>query len=274
MQTYLKTKDHFLSQEEFDLRLDPHLDMLITHPQPEDLYPYYKSKNYISHTDNKKTITAYIYALVKKYAIRKKIRLLNQLQPTSKTVLDIGAGTGDFLKAAKTNHWTTTGVEPNEGAVTIALSKGITLKKNLSEITSTSSVITLWHVLEHLPNLDDQLKKITSLLQPNGYLIIAVPNYKSYDAQYYKSHWAAYDVPRHLWHFSSKSISMLLKPHGLSLIKTLPMPFDSYYVSLLSEKYKNGKSSIFPALLTGLRSNLKASRNGQYSSLIYVLKKD
>jgi predicted SAM-dependent methyltransferase len=133
-------------------------------------------------------------------------------------------------------------------------------------------VITLWHVLEHLPNLENQLSTFKRLLKSNGTLIIAVPNYKSYDALYYKSFWAAFDVPRHLWHFSEDSISKLVSKQNMRVEKTLPMKFDSYYVSLLSEKYKNGVSNIFNAVRVGWLSNFKAKRSGEYSSLIYIVK--
>ena len=134
-------------------------------------------------------------------------------------------------------------------------------------------VITLWHVLEHVPNLQEYISELKKLLKPNGVLIVAVPNFKSYDAEYYNEFWAAFDVPRHLWHFSKKSIDLLFSKHGMSVSKTLPMKFDSFYVSMLSEKYKTGKSNILRAFWIGLKSNIKAMSNNEYSSLIYVIKK-
>ena len=134
-------------------------------------------------------------------------------------------------------------------------------------------MITLWHVFEHIHDLNNQINLLKPLLEEKGTLIIAVPNYKSYDAKYYKSFWAAYDVPRHLWHFSQNGIKQLLEGFGFVCQKTLPMLFDSFYVSLLSEKYKRGFMNPFMAFWIGLRSNLKAKRSGEYSSLIYVFKK-
>ena len=134
-------------------------------------------------------------------------------------------------------------------------------------------MITLWHVLEHLPKLKNHIAVFESLLKPNGRLIIAVPNYKSYDAKYYKNYWAAFDVPRHLWHFSQNAISKLMSQNGMSVLKTKPMIFDAFYVSLLSEKYKNGSMNLIKAFWIGLRSNLKAKRSGEFSSLIYIIKK-
>ena len=273
MENYLETKDHFLTGENFNLVYNPNIDILETIPQPQNLVPYYESPDYISHTDKTQSIIDHIYAMVKKYTIRQKTKLIRNLKTESTTILDIGAGTGEFLKAMSLLNWNTQGVEPNPNARTISLDKNLNIKANLSDITATFDVITLWHVLEHLPNLNQQIANITQLLNDKGCLIIAVPNYKSYDAQKYKTFWAAYDVPRHLWHFSKKSIPLIFQPYGYTLIDTLPMPFDAFYVSLLSEKYQHGKTNYFNAFLTGMRSNLKAHTTGEYSSLIYVLKK-
>lgn len=275
MKPYLKTKDFFYTQEEFELLYDSDLDMLVTHPQPSDLSHYYKSENYISHSDSKKNMLDKIYQRVKNYSLQRKVKLINSFQSVNKNLLDIGAGTGDFLLTAKRKGWDIEGVEPNAMASSKAKEKGISLRTDISDLPSTHfDVITLWHVLEHLPNLSQQIKSISTLLNAEGTLIIAVPNFKSYDAKKYKNFWAALDVPRHLWHFSQNSISLLFREHGLKITATKPMLFDSFYVSLLSEKYKTGKSQFLNAMYTGLTSNLKALSSKEYSSLIYVLKKE
>ncbi|MGB3151799.1 MAG: class I SAM-dependent methyltransferase [Maribacter sp.] len=275
MKPYLKTKDFFYTQEEFELLYDSDLDMLVTHPQPSDLSHYYKSENYISHSDSKKNILDKIYQCVKNFSLQRKVKLINSFQSVNKNLLDIGAGTGDFLLTAKRKGWDIEGVEPNAMASSKAKEKGILLRTDISDLPNTYfDVITLWHVLEHLPNLSQQIKSISTLLNAEGTLIIAVPNFKSYDAKKYKNFWAALDVPRHLWHFSQNSISLLFREHGLKITATKPMLFDSFYVSLLSEKYKTGKSQFLNAMYTGLTSNLKALSTKEYSSLIYVLKKE
>jgi len=273
--TVISTQDYLVTQELFDLEYIPETDMLITKPQPEDLSKYYDPDNYISHSDKKESILEKVYQLVKTYTLKNKVKLINQHSNKNKTLLDIGCGTGEFLTVAKKNNWDTVGVELNNNARKKASKKNLILYKTLNEIEQDKyNTITLWHVLEHLQNLKQQIEKIDNLLDKNGTLIIAVPNYKSYDAQYYKEHWAAYDTPRHLWHFSQSSISKLFSTHQLKVIKTLPMYFDSYYVSLLSEKYKNGKSNYIKAFYRGMLSNISAKGTGEYSSLIYVLKKD
>lgn len=274
MKSFLKTKDFFKSQEEFELLMDEDLEMLVTSPQPEDLEPYYNSDDYISHTDAKGDLVSTLYQAVKKYSLKQKLNLISKYTVERK-LLDVGAGTGDFMVAAKRNNWTVNGVEPNTSAQERALEKGILLESDLEELTQSNyTAITLWHVLEHLPDLEKKIEKLGKLLDKDGVLVIAVPNYRSYDAKYYGKLWAAYDVPRHLWHFSKNAIKMLFGKHGFKLVATKPMPFDAFYVSLLSEKFKNSNLRLFRAFTIGLISNLKAIFTGEYSSLIYILKKE
>ena len=273
--TTLNCKDHTVSGEEFELRYDHDRDMLITMPKPktEELHKYYDSSDYISHTDGKQGFVESAYHIVKKYAVAQKVKLINRLNSGEGTVLDIGAGTGDFLVAADTKGWDVKGAEPNENARIRAKSKEIVLEKDTSGYeTGFFDVITMWHVLEHVPDLEKQVRELVRLVKDNGYVIVAVPNFKSYDANYYKEFWAAYDVPRHLWHFSKNSIKQIFGDDFL-IEKVLPMKFDSFYVSMLSEKYKTGKFNFFKAFWIGLRSNQYGNRKKEYSSHIYVLKK-
>ncbi len=272
----LEVKDHSVSKETFQLVKNAEMDYLETIPQPaeNELGKYYESEDYISHTDAKRSLFEKMYHVVKSYSLNKKVKLIDSFKTEKKTLLDIGAGTGDFLMQAKTKGWEVTGIEPNENAIANATKKGIALHTSLEKITNQKfDVITLWHVFEHLPNLENQIEQITSLLKPNGVLVIAVPNYKSYDAAYYKEFWAAYDVPRHLWHFSKEGIAQLFSKQNFSISKILPLIFDAFYVSLLSEKYKNGKMNYFKAFQIGMRSNTMAKATGEYSSLIYVLQR-
>lgn len=274
MDSYLKTKDYTVTGETFELLYDPELEMLITSPQPEDLKKYYESESYISHTDANENFVDRIYQRVKKISLQKKIKLVDRYSNRKKSLLDVGAGTGDFLAMAQQKGWTVSGVEPNVKAKNKAQQKGIALQQNLDELQGRQfQVISLWHVLEHLPNLEEQISKLKDLLLEDGVLVIAVPNFKSFDAKHYQNFWAAYDVPRHLWHFSKTAIEQLFAKHGMELVNTKPMVFDAFYVSLLSEKYKTGKQNLLKAFYIGLRSNCKAWRSKEYSSQIYVLKK-
>ncbi|QCX01880.1 class I SAM-dependent methyltransferase [Aggregatimonas sangjinii] len=274
MKSYLKTKDHSVSGEHFELLFDADLELLVTHPQPKDLGKYYESESYISHTDSSTSLIDKIYQIVKRYSLSKKGRLISQYAKNEKTLLDFGAGTGDFLLTAKNENWTVTGVEPHIGARAKSSEKGIALLEDISEIKSGKfEVITLWHVLEHLPDLNKQIEALVGKLEQEGTLIIAVPNFKSHDARHYKNFWAAYDVPRHLWHFSKKAIEKLFEPHDMKIIAVRPMLFDAFYVSLLSEKYKTGRQNYLKAFYRGLFSNMKAMRSKEHSSLIYILQK-
>ena len=281
LEPYLKCKDYTVSGENYELMFNKDYEMLVTIPVPENLSSYYKSEDYISHTDSKKTVIDKIYQTVKNITLKRKLRLINEcllhqnsISRPEKNILDIGAGTGYFLKVCKVNLWNVFGIEPDMEARNIAAKKGVLLHKDVSHFTDKKfEIITLWHVLEHVENLEEYISTLEKLLSKNGTLIIAVPNYKSYDAKYYSKFWAAFDVPRHLWHFSETSISKLFAPVNLTVEKTLPMKFDAYYISLLSEKYKYGSMKPISALFRGFVSNIKAIKSKQYSSLIYVLKK-
>lgn len=255
--------------------MDADLEMLITSPQPlaKDLGRYYESDAYISHTDQKSGLLEYLYQVVKKYSLRKKLRLIRTQNKKVGSLLDVGAGTGEFLKVAAESRWEVKGVEPNKKGIDLAREKGIELYPQLEALEGeVFDVITLWHVLEHIPNLEEVIEQLRKLLKPNGTLVIAVPNFKSHDAKHYGEFWAAYDAPRHLWHFSKTSIKTLFA-EGFQLQKISPMIFDSFYVSLLSEKYKTGKSFSLKAVWRGLVSNLLALRNKEYSSHIYIFRR-
>ncbi|MBS1651280.1 MAG: class I SAM-dependent methyltransferase [Bacteroidetes bacterium] len=276
--SFLTCKDYTVSHKNFDIVSCQNCSFKYTNPipPPEALGDYYKSEEYISHSNTNKGIISKLYKVVRNYTLKGKMKLV-QKHVSRGTILDYGCGTGMFLNVCSRVGWTCFGIEPDSGARKIASEMGLKTflsKENLENECGSQrfDVITLWHVLEHVVDLEKTLAFLKSKLNPNGVLIIAVPNYKSYDAEYYKEYWAAYDVPRHLYHFEPKTISALLQKHNFKLKETLPMKFDSFYVSLLSEKYKQGKSNYLKAFLTGLKSNLRAKNTGNYSSLIYVFK--
>jgi 2-polyprenyl-3-methyl-5-hydroxy-6-metoxy-1,4-benzoquinol methylase len=274
LQPFLSCTDHTVSGEVYQVKKNIEFDMLVTIPVPKNLVDYYKSENYISHTDSKKSVLDKVYQTVKNITLKRKLKLINSFKTSSKNILDVGAGTGDFLKVCKNNSWNVFGTEPSLDARTIAAKKGIILQENLLEVENLKfDVITLWHVLEHVENLSEYIVTLKKILSQDGKLLIAVPNFKSADANYYKEFWAAFDVPRHLWHFSQTSISKLFSKENMIVEKTIPMKFDAYYVSLLSEKYKSGKMNPIKSFYRGFVSNLQASNTKEYSSLIYVVKK-
>jgi 2-polyprenyl-3-methyl-5-hydroxy-6-metoxy-1,4-benzoquinol methylase len=275
---YLSCKDSFLSGEIFNIQQCKECGFLFTNPRPlsADLGKYYQSSEYISHSNAKRGIFNQVYQLIRRYTLSKKFHLIKKYAKGNH-ILDVGCATGEFLNYMKSKGWNTTGVEPDEQVRQIAKE---TYHLNIYDESQVPimkdesfDVITLWHVLEHVADLSGRMKDLNRILKPGGILIIAVPNSNSPDADIYKENWAAYDVPRHLYHFSEKSMKMLLDKFSFSNIEVLPMKFDSYYVSLLSEKYIHGKMRWINGFWNGYCSNLKARKNTNHSSLIFVSKR-
>jgi len=269
--------DHMLSNDKFLITVCNKCKLLITNPQPDtsELARYYKSENYISHKANAKFVLDYVYMVARKFTVRSKLRILNQY-PHNYTIMDYGCGTGDFLYGCKENGWTITGYEPSDSARKIAEQKlKVNILSNVEELKKKPffSIITLWHVLEHIPNPRETIANLRNIVADNGKIIFALPNHESYDAKLYKEYWAAYDVPRHLYHFSKESMEYFLTKNGLRLDDVIPMKLDSYYISLMSEKYKTGSSNFFKAIISGYKSNIYGIKTGKYSSLIYVSSK-
>ena len=268
-------KDYSISKEEFKIVKCTTCNFLFTNPQPtnEELPKYYASDDYISHSGTKKGLINSLYHRVQRVNLNLKYNAFAKYVPRG-TWMDYGAGNGAFLQFLKSKEISCEGFEPDSKAREVASKKGIRIQDS-SEYKASSkeyASITMWHVLEHIPNLNEIIQKHKANLVTGGILTIAVPNHFSFDAKYYKKYWAAYDVPRHLWHFSEKDMCALLKKNGFEHIKTKPMIFDSYYVSMLSEKYKGG--NLLRGIIIGAISNLKARTKGySFSSQIYVFRK-
>ncbi len=275
---FLKSKDHAITGELFELCYCDIPELLVTSPQPtvESLLNYYKSDDYISHAKTKKTLFQTIYFSVRAITLRQKLKWVSSYNSSGNRILDYGAGVGDFVRAAQNDGWDCVGIEPHKKARIVANEKKqntVYPAEHLKTLPPKSqTVITLWHVLEHLPNLEQEIRIFKQLLMTSGRLVVAVPNFKSYDAQHFKSYWAAYDLPRHLWHFSRESISTLFEDFDMEIESIYPMIFDSFYVSLLSTKYQSGRMKIIKGLAIGLLSNIKAYFSGEYSSLVFVIK--
>ncbi len=277
----LSAKDYTVSNEEFDIWECKNCTLRFTQNIPEErnIGKYYHSENYISHTDTSKGFINNLYHRVRKRTLVQKKKLIEKA--TGKhtgNILDVGAGTGAFLNSMKHASWNCTGIEPDKVAREKAFDLYAIRLQEAEQIDSlpseTFDAITLWHVLEHVHELHKYVEQLKNLLLPDGKLFIAVPNYTSGDEKIYDKYWAAYDVPRHLYHFSPKSMEMLLNTHGLRVEKIKPMWYDSVYVSMLSEKYKTGDSHPVRAFINGMISNLEAvSDKTKCSSLIYIASK-
>ncbi len=270
----LVVEDRTVSHESFAVAQCAACGFQFTNPRPDAVAigRYYESKAYVSHNSGADGLVNQVYKMARVFTMRRKVRLLNKFAPRRGLLLDYGCGTGHFLAAARAAGWAVAGVEPNataraEASQRVAQPIG---EGNLAAFEPGSfDAITLWHVLEHVHLLNETLAQLVRLLRPDGVLLIAVPNANSFDAQHYGTQWAAYDVPRHLYHFVPDTLARLLKRHHLALRVTLPMPLDAYYVGLLSEPPRAGR--LLRALRLGYASNRYATRHeGQYSSLLYV----
>jgi len=272
---YLTAKDRTASHQNFNLQKCSACGFLITNPRPDihSIGEFYKSEKYISHTGANKTLLDKIYLQARKLTLRWKLTLINQYKKSG-ILLDYGCGTGEFVDRMQTNGWQTTGVEPSDAARRKAIElSNSSIVPSLLEINHKFDVITLWHVLEHVHDLNAKIAELKDRLKDDGIIFIAVPNHESADAMHYKDNWAGYDVPRHVWHFSKTNMQQLLDKHGFTLIKAEPMMLDAFYVSLLSEGYQSQNSSpikMIKAFINGVKSNAHGSNTGIYSSLIYI----
>jgi len=276
-ETVFQCIDHSVTGEMFDIVRCKSCGYAQTLPQPDELTigKYYETDDYVSHSETRKGIVNKLYLLIRKFSVRKKVDLVKQIAPDTKSLLDVGCGTGFFLSHCKAQGWNVTGVEQSNIARRKAEERiDATIYSSIDEVIETGKtfdVITLWHVFEHLFDINKSLDQLKSMLNRGGVLILALPNPCSKDARVYGKDWAAFDVPRHLSHFSPQSIRLLTEKHGMKVKKIIPMKLDAYYVSMLSEQIrKKGIVSFIRGFYQGFISNISAMRTGNYSSLIYV----
>lgn len=275
---FLVCKDYTVSQENFNIVSCKSCGFKFTNPRPENsvIGDYYKAEEYVSHSNTTKGVVNKLYHSVRNYTLKQKLKLISSYVSRG-TMLDYGCGTGMFLNVCKNDGWETYGMEPDDNARKMSIEKGLDVFSDKDKVSDRIAdkkfnAITLWHVLEHVTDMEATLSFFKSKLNDDGVLIIAVPNHVSYDAQYYKEFWAAYDVPRHLHHFDINSMTSLVEKAGFKFQESKPMKFDSFYVSMLSEKYKTGSVNLVKAFLVGLSSNFKAKDTHSYSSTIYIFK--
>ena len=271
--------DYTVSRETFSIVQCTKCGFKYTNPRPDDkeIGKYYESEEYVSHSNSKKGLINTVYHWVRNYSLRKKVELINN-QAKKGNLLDIGCGTGEFLSTAVANGWKGQGIEPNDKARNQAISNhklNVLPESGIASLQNNNfDVITMWHVLEHVHTLNERVLEIYALLKPGGKAIIAVPNCTSYDASVYGKEWAAYDVPRHLYHFTPETMKALFRKHKMDFVQSYPMKFDSFYVSMLTEKNVHKQNRLLPAFANGFKSNLKTKNDAEkYSSVIYVFVK-
>ena len=270
-----KTKDYLVSGKSFEVHLDPiaHIAKTVPAPTQDSLVQYYASEEYISHGNQKRGLIDYLYAFVQGIMLKQKEQWLSKHAKSKNHYLDFGCGTGALVHHLNKKNWEAYGVEPNEKARNFSLATA-RLFPSLSNLPKTKfDVIALWHVLEHLSDPVAFLKEFKLRLNHGGFLFLALPNYNSFDANYYKDSWAAYDVPRHLWHFSAIGITKLCDECGFELVERKGLLFDAFYVSYLSEQHQKSKVAFLKGMCIGLWSNLKAYFTKEHSSQLYIFKK-
>ena len=273
---FMDVKDYFLSQEEFTIVKCISCGFRFLNPRPtkSEIPNYYQSEKYISHDSKGTDLISRLYKLARYYSVRHKFNIVRRYAQKGK-ILDIGCGTGEFLNHCRKKGFEVTGVEPNNKAKIYAQSENrIPVEDNLESLQKTPGsfqCITMWHVLEHVHDLHETLSMIKRLLTPDGNLFIAVPNSNSWDAMYYKQFWAAYDAPRHLYHFTGHTLQEIMFRQEFEIKKILPQRLDAFYVSMLSEKYKTGRNNYFKTALLGFWSNFYAlTTDAGHSSLIFI----
>ena len=268
-----EVKDHFLSQEVFSIDWsNPQLGKTLLNADC-DLQRYYQSDDYISHQNQKTGLLGSLYSWAQQYMFRQKLKTIRKHQPRINRLLDFGCGVGGFMDFLAKKGIQVSGVESNENAAKIARNKGLHVTAKLEESVQKNDCITLWHVLEHMKDPQEILKSLQPLLEEDGLLVLALPNPNAWDASYYKEYWAAWDVPRHLWHFTSNGIEEMAALSGFQQIASYPMPLDAFYVSLLSESYKKNGFKWFRALWNGACSTIYGFQSKEFSSQLYLFRK-
>ncbi|MDO5523967.1 MAG: class I SAM-dependent methyltransferase [Bacteroidia bacterium] len=271
--------DYFVSGENFDIVSCSGCGLRVTrHRLSEDaLGAYYQSENYISHSNTRKGAINSIYHAARRLMLKKKRNWVEkQTAANDKKLLDVGCGTGYFAASMQKRGWNVVGVEKSDSDRKFAIEIKLEVVPSLKEIGGNNrfDTITLWHVLEHLGDLNHAMQSFNRLLTPQGTLFIAVPNHTSADAEKYGTHWAAYDVPRHLWHFAPTQMLQLAEKHGFRVAATRPFHLDGFYISILSEKYKGSSMYFIKGFFSGLNTWFSTLANTEKSSsLLYVLKK-
>jgi 2-polyprenyl-3-methyl-5-hydroxy-6-metoxy-1,4-benzoquinol methylase len=271
-----KAKDYTVSNEMFHIVTCDSCQLIYTNPRPaaNEAGPYYHASAYISHSDTNEGIVNKLYHAVRKFTLQSKTYWIEPEKKGNKELLDVGCGNGHFLAAAKEKGWNINGVElAPETAARAAKLAGLTIAPSLTEIASDKQfqVITLWHVLEHVYEIDEYFQFFKNRLAQDGKLLLALPNPASFDANYFEEYWAAYDVPRHIYHFTPATITALAAKYGFKLKKSRGLIFDSFYISLLSNENKTGNKRLIHSFFVGLLSNLRAMLGKpNYSSNLYL----
>jgi len=159
---------------------------------------------------------------------------VRRVQPEPGLVLDIGCGTGGFLRALCCDGtWLGVGLDIIEQALVVANGQGVStvcgVAGSLLFKTAVFDVVTMWEVLEHLPQPGQALREAHRVLRQNGLLLMSTPNGESLQAGFWRHHWPGWDIPRHLQIFSRGSLTHLLEDSGFVIIREFVIPTEQFY---------------------------------------------
>ena len=268
-------RDELTSNDSFNLYWDKKRKIAWTDvSNTKDLSKYYKSDQYISHNTMNKSFIQILYNVVRSIMFHYKYRTLKSFVKPLDKLLDIGCGVGNFLSFMGKKNLNVTGVENNSIALEICKKKNLKVYDSIENLSDELfDIVSLWHVLEHLPRPNKIIEKIYDLLSSEGVLVIAVPNFSSHDREHYQNRWAALDVPRHLWHFTPDGLEEMLSSAGFELLKKNPLFFDVFYISFLSEKHKGNKLAFILAAIKGCYFSILSFFTKKHSTISFVFKK-
>lgn len=273
---FLECIDYTVSKDKFKI-VQCKCGFRFTNPRPEEAEAgkFYQSEEYISHSNTKKGLVNSLYQVVRKYTLKRKLKLIvKESGKQTGELLDLGCGTGEFLNTCKENGWKVQGVEPSPDARAFASKQyGVTvheINKWEQFADNTFDLVSAWHVLEHVYKLEETAQQVKRILKPDGTFVVALPNCSSADAEFYKQFWAAYDVPRHIWHFTPADVKTFFEKNGFTLKEVLPMPLDAYYICMLSEKYKSRNSNYGRAVIHGWAANNQAAKQVRHTQARYI----
>jgi SAM-dependent methyltransferase len=249
-----------LTGDRFDIQRCAECHVGQTVPMPDDLGRYYASY----HGDR--------HGITASYRVWRRWLQLHQAagKGDGRRLLDIGCGDGSFLLAAKKAGWQVCGTELKPD---MARAAGLDVRSEIEQFGSSElmACVTLWHSLEHLPDPRGTLLQVHDRLEPDGTLLISVPDNGGWQARFFGRNWVHLDVPRHLYHFDRRSLGRLLDMTGFvvqgqwhqeleydlmgwsqSALNTISREPNIFYSSLIGRPVHVGKPLQIAHLAAGL----------------------
>jgi len=286
---YLNCRDRFDGPGSRQFRLVRCLGcgLIYLSPRPpeEETESFYQADGYdpfITLSKPKSTVEK-LYSVSRRFTLRWKAKLVHKLVNKGGSILDLGCSTGEFLLCLREDY-KVEGIEPEARAARFAREHfGLNAHTGTLDTTIAGleqapyDLITMWHVLEHIPNPVSAITQLKTLLKPGGSILFALPNIGSADAGFYGEQWVALDTPRHLWHFTPASLDKLMAKCGFKRVQSGMLPLDTFYNCLMSEQLVIKQKGKIQLILTPIRlplfvtlSIIKGLFTGKHSGLFYI----